>query len=48
MREKRASDFRYDTGDTKVPWDAVAEKPDKELLMDMVRFLIGEGADPSA
>lgn len=48
MTTEEKSDFRYDTGDSKVPWDAVAVKPDKSLVMDVVRFLIKEGSDPQA
>ena len=48
MKQSEASDFRYNTGDAKVPWDAVAVKPDTSLVMDLVRFLIGPGADASA
>lgn len=44
----QSSDFRYNTGATAVPWDAVAVKPDCELVMDVVRFLIQPGADPQA
>lgn len=43
--EKPKSDFRYGTGEAKVPWDAVAVKPDRELLVDMVQFLVGPGDD---
>jgi perosamine synthetase len=48
MKQSEKSDFRYNTGDAKVPWDAVAVKPDTSLVMDLVRFLIGPGADASA
>ena len=48
MKQSEKSDFRYNTGDAKVPWDAVAVKPDTSLVMDVVRFLIGPGADTSA
>ena len=45
MTQKEKSDFRYSTGDSKVPWDAVAVKPDVELIADIVRFLVGPGDD---
>jgi perosamine synthetase len=45
MAQSEKSDFRYNTGDAKVPWDAVAVKPDLALVMDVVRFLIGPGPD---
>ena len=48
MKQSEKSDFRYNTGEAKVPWDAVAVKPDTSLVMDVVRFLIGPGADTSA
>lgn len=48
MAQKEKSDFRYNTGDSKVPWDAVAVKPDAGLAMDLLRFLVTPGADPSA
>ena len=48
MNQSEKSDFRYNTGDARVPWDAVAVKPDTSLVMDLVRFLIGPGADAGA
>jgi perosamine synthetase len=48
MKQTEKSDFRYNTGAAKVPWDAVAVKPDTSLVMDVVRFLIGPGADAAA
>jgi dTDP-4-amino-4,6-dideoxygalactose transaminase len=48
MKQSEKSDFRYSTGNAKVPWDAVAVKPDTSLVMDVVRFLIGPGADATA
>jgi perosamine synthetase len=46
--QSEKSDFRYNTGDAKVPWDAVAVKPDTSLVMDVVRFLIGPGENAAA
>ena len=37
---KKASDFRYNTGETKVPWAAVGENYNAEDLMAIVRFLM--------
>ena len=34
------SDFRYDTGDTRVPWDAVGERFSAEDTIELVRFLL--------
>ncbi len=46
---KKASDFRYNTGETKVPWAAVGENYNAEDLMAIVRFLMkGEGAEYDA
>ena len=44
-KQKESSDFRYNTGDSKVPWDAVAVKPDLGLAMDILRFLVTPGED---
>lgn len=44
-KQKESSDFRYNTGDSKVPWDAVAVKPDLGLAMDILRFLVTPGDD---
>jgi len=38
---KEASDFRYNTGDTKVPWAAVGENYNAEDTYEFVRFLMG-------
>jgi dTDP-4-amino-4,6-dideoxygalactose transaminase len=48
MKQKEKSDFRYSTGDARVPWDAVAVKPDRELVMEVLRFLVREGDNPAA
>lgn len=36
---KKASDFRYNTGDTRVPWAAVGENYNVEDLMAVIKFL---------
>ncbi len=44
MGEKKASDFRYNTGETRVPWAAVGENYNAEDLMEIVKFLMkGQG-----
>jgi dTDP-4-amino-4,6-dideoxygalactose transaminase len=43
---KKASDFRYNTGDSKVPWAAVGENYNAQDVMAFVRFLMqGSGKD---
>lgn len=42
--KKAVSDFRYDTGATRVPWAAVGENYNAQDVMTMIRFLMqGEG-----
>ena len=49
MAKKKASDFRYNTGETKVPWAAVGENYNAEDLMAIVKFMMkGEGEDYDA
>ena len=41
---KQTSDFRYNTGNTQVPWAAVGENYNVNDLMEVIRFLMqGEG-----
>ena len=47
QEQKESSDFRYNTGEARVPWDAVAVKPDQGLVLELVKFLIGPGEDPA-
>ena len=35
------SDFRYNTGDTKVPWAAVGENYNVADTLEFVKFLMG-------
>ena len=43
---KKATDFRYNTGDTKVPWAAVGENYNAKDLMEIIKFLMqGEGKE---
>ncbi|MDR1619333.1 MAG: DegT/DnrJ/EryC1/StrS family aminotransferase [Clostridiales bacterium] len=44
-QKKKASDFRYNTGETKVPWAAVGEDYNAEDLMRIVEFLM-QGTGP--
>ncbi len=49
MAKKKATDFRYNTGETKVPWAAVGENYNKEDLMAIIKFMMkGEGAEYEA
>jgi len=43
--EKKKSDFRYATGDARVPWAAVGEHVWHEDLMGLIRLLVKPGAD---
>ena len=47
-QEKAKSDFRYDTGEAKVPWAAVGETMNIEDISSIIKFLIPEGKDVSA
>lgn len=44
--KKKASDFRYNTGETRVPWAAVGEDYNKEDVMAVIRFMMeGKGEE---
>ena len=46
---KETSDFRYNTGNTKVPWAAVGENYNAQDVMEFVKFLMnGKGKEYSA
>ena len=46
---KETSDFRYNTGDTKVPWAAVGENYNAADVMELVKFLMeGKGKEHAA
>jgi hypothetical protein len=47
-QEKAKSDFRYDTGEAKVPWAAVGETINIEDISSIVKCLIPQGGDDSA
>ena len=45
----KSTDFRYNTGDTRVPWPAVGENYNVQDLMAVIRFLMkGEGEEYEA
>ena len=45
-KEKKASDFRYNTGNARVPWAAVGENYNADDLMEIVKFMMqGEGIE---
>lgn len=46
--EKVKSDFRYDTGEAKVPWAAIGESVNYDDIESIIRFLIPGGEDTSA
>jgi len=39
-KKKRDSDFRYETGEATVPWDAVGERMNEADIMETLRFLV--------
>ncbi|HRR90855.1 MAG TPA: DegT/DnrJ/EryC1/StrS family aminotransferase [bacterium] len=41
--EKKVSDFRYNTGEARVPWAAVGENINEEDIMEIIKFLIPQG-----
>lgn len=43
MKKKQASDFRYDTGETRVPWATVGEKVNLDDILEIIKFLISPG-----
>ncbi len=43
--KRKASDFRYNTGETRVPWAAVGENYNAEDVMAVIRFMM-EGNGP--
>ena len=47
-QEKAKSDFRYDTGEAKVPWAAVGESMNIEDISSIINFLIPAGSDNAA
>jgi len=42
-KKQVASDFRYDTGQARVPWAAVGENVDTQDILSMIKFLIQPG-----
>ncbi|NLO02506.1 MAG: DegT/DnrJ/EryC1/StrS family aminotransferase [Bacteroidales bacterium] len=48
QKETKKSDFRYDTGEARVPWAAVGESMNVDDIAAIIRFLIpGDANDPS-
>lgn len=47
-QEKAKSDFRYDTGEAKVPWAAVGETINIEDISEIIKCLIPAGEDDSS
>lgn len=45
---KTKSDFRYSTGDSKVPWAAVGESVNLEDITAIIKFLVPVGSDSKA
>ncbi len=46
MAQKKDSDFRYNTGETKVPWAAVGENYNAEDMLEVIRFMMqGSGKE---
>ena len=45
---KSKSDFRYSTGDSKVPWAAVGESINVDDISSIIRFLIPGANDDKA
>jgi len=47
--KKKASDFRYNTGETRVPWPAVGENYNAADLMEVIKFMMqGQGEEYEA
>jgi len=42
-KKKQTSDFRYETGDTRIPWEAVGEKVSTEDVSAIVEFFLPQG-----
>jgi len=47
-RKKAKSDFRYATGDARVPWAAIGESINTDDIAEIVKFLIPVGDDPAS
>jgi perosamine synthetase len=45
MSDSKPSDFRYNTGETQVPWAAVGENYNAQDVLDVVKFLIRKDKD---
>ncbi len=47
-KKEKTSDFRYDTGEARVPWASTGERIDLDDLGEAIKFLIPEGDDSQA
>ena len=45
MEKTKASDFRYNTGEARIPWAAVGENYNADDVLRLIRFLIQENDD---
>ena len=43
--KKEKSDFRYDSGEAKVPWSTIGENTSVEDITEVIKFLIPPGED---
>ncbi len=46
MKRKSTSDFRYNTGDTRIPWATVGESICSDDIVEILKFLIPTGENP--
>lgn len=44
-QKEKTSDFRYSTGESKVPWAAIGENINAEDVIEVLKFLIPAGED---
>lgn len=47
-KKKEKSDFRYSTGEAKVPWAAIGENVNADDISEIIKFLIPGGDDKVA
>lgn len=46
MKKKSTSDFRYNTGDTRIPWTTVGESVRSDDIVEILKFLVPAGDVP--
>ncbi|MFC2125630.1 DegT/DnrJ/EryC1/StrS family aminotransferase [Bacteroidota bacterium] len=46
--QKEKSDFRYDTGEARVPWAAIGENNTLDDITEIIKFLVPTGSDVNA